>query len=148
MLYDALAELNHAGRVGIIKKVCDISPFKNRRLLRLRKLHGVLDVARFKEIGIVINETVGDQLDFLVQICLDEAHQVDWEESAHAARVCVRPHVDESLDKIKHIYHGIDAVLSKVAEQMWDVIPEDYVPSLNVVYFPQLGLLLFSPLPS
>lgn len=36
---------------------------------------------------------------------------INWEESANAARVCVRPHVDEDLDELKHIYHGIDAVL-------------------------------------
>lgn len=37
--------------------------------------------------------------------------QIDWEESASADRVCVRPHVDEDLDKLKHIYNGIDTVL-------------------------------------
>ncbi len=37
--------------------------------------------------------------------------QIDWEESAIANRVSVRPRVDEDLDNLKHIYNGIDSVL-------------------------------------
>jgi hypothetical protein len=37
--------------------------------------------------------------------------QIDWEESANAGRVCVRPQIDEELDNRKHVYHGIDSVL-------------------------------------
>jgi hypothetical protein len=28
-----------------------------------------------------------------------------------AERVCVRPGIDEELDKKKHVYHGIDSIL-------------------------------------
>lgn len=76
------------------------------------------------------------------------------------ARVCVRPHIDEELDKRKHVYRGIDSVLvswpnashlmvniegkqSKVAEQISQTVPIDYAESLNVVYFPQLGSYIF-----
>jgi hypothetical protein len=37
--------------------------------------------------------------------------EIDWEESANAGRVCVRPHIDEELDNRKHVYHGINSVL-------------------------------------
>ncbi|KAL1950078.1 hypothetical protein VTO73DRAFT_5200 [Trametes versicolor] len=94
----------------------------------VRKLLEVLDVASFRELGNTVNETI------------------DWEESTNAARVCVRPHIDEELDNLKHIYHGIDAVLSKVATQISATVPLDYASSLNVVYFPQLGFLVCVPM--
>ncbi|KAF9221022.1 hypothetical protein BS17DRAFT_713109 [Gyrodon lividus] len=92
------------------------------------KLVRVLDVGGFKEVGNAVNNTI------------------DWEESAEAGRACVRPHVDEELDKRKHVYRGIDSVLSKVAEQISQTIPVDYAESLNVVYFPQLGFLITVPM--
>ncbi|KAI0352675.1 hypothetical protein OH77DRAFT_1513212 [Trametes cingulata] len=87
-----------------------------------------LDISCFREIGNAVNETV------------------DWEESTNAGRVCVRPHIDEELDNLKHIYHGIDAVLSKVATQISGSVPPNYASSLNVVYFPQLGFLVCVPM--
>ncbi|KAH9846354.1 muts domain V-domain-containing protein [Lenzites betulinus] len=93
-----------------------------------RKLLAALDIGRFRELGNAVNETI------------------DWEESTNAARVCVRPHVDDELDNMKHVYHGIDAVLSKVAVQISSKIPPDYTSSLNVVYFPQLGFLVCVPM--
>ena len=70
----------------------------------------------------------------------------------------MRPHIDEELDNLKHVYNGIDGVLvrqtgfrsaaqteyhpqSKVAEQLSETVPPDYATSLNVVYFPQLGTM-------
>uniref|UniRef100_A0A8H7Y3V9 DNA mismatch repair proteins mutS family domain-containing protein n=1 Tax=Psilocybe cubensis TaxID=181762 RepID=A0A8H7Y3V9_PSICU len=88
----------------------------------IKKLVAALDIPTFKEIGIKINEII------------------DWEESANHDRVCVRPHIDEDLDNRKFTYHGIDSVLSSVAEQISQTIPADYTTSLNVVYFPQLDL--------
>ncbi|KAH7915490.1 DNA mismatch repair protein MutS [Hygrophoropsis aurantiaca] len=92
------------------------------------RLIAVMDIGSFKQVGNAVNETI------------------DWEESAIAGRVCVRPHIDEELDKRKHVYNGIDGVLSKVAEQICHTIPPDYAPSLNVVYFPQLGFLICIPM--
>ncbi|KAI9573599.1 DNA mismatch repair protein MutS [Boletus coccyginus] len=92
------------------------------------RLIKVLDVTSFKEVGNMVNDII------------------DWEDSAEVARVCVRPHVDEELDKRKHVYRGIDSVLSKVAEQISQTVPEDYAESLNVVYFPQLGFLITVPM--
>ncbi|KAI0775544.1 DNA mismatch repair protein MutS [Trametes elegans] len=111
LLRDALAELNHASGVAIVRKLLD-----------------VLEVSSFRGIGNTVNETI------------------DWEESTNAGRVCVRPHVDGDLDNFRHIYHGIDAVLSKVALQVSATVPHDYACSLNVVYFPQLGFLVCVPM--
>ncbi|PIL22345.1 hypothetical protein GSI_15033 [Ganoderma sinense ZZ0214-1] len=92
------------------------------------KLLKALDVSSFCQLGNAVNEII------------------DWEESAIANRVCVRPRVDEELDNLKHIYNGIDSVLSKVATQVSTTIPPDYTSSLNVVYFPQLGFLICIPM--
>lgn len=87
-----------------------------------------LDVVTFKEIGSRVNDIV------------------DWEESAIAGRVCVRPHIDEELDNRKHVYNGIDSVLSAVAKQLSESVSPDIAPFLNVVYFPQLGYLICIPM--
>ncbi|KAF8476686.1 DNA mismatch repair protein MutS [Russula ochroleuca] len=87
----------------------------------VKKLITALDIAAFREVGKAVNETI------------------DWEESTLLQRVCIRPHIDEELDNRKHVYNGIDAVLSKVAEGISPTVPQSYATSLNVVYFPQLG---------
>ncbi|KAJ7675742.1 DNA mismatch repair protein MutS [Mycena polygramma] len=95
----------------------------------VKKLIAALDIASFRDVGNRINEII------------------DWEESANAGRVCVRPNIDEELDNRKHVYHGIDSVLSKVAEQICQTAPvADYASSLNIVYFPQLGFLICVPM--
>ncbi|TFY68394.1 hypothetical protein EVG20_g3567 [Dentipellis fragilis] len=94
----------------------------------VQKLVAALDISSFKEAGAMVNEVI------------------DWEESGSAGRICVRPHIDEELDNRKHIYHGIDTVLSKVAEDIAETVPPDYATSLNVVYFPQLGFLVCVPM--
>ncbi|KAJ6585066.1 DNA mismatch repair protein MutS [Mycena capillaripes] len=94
----------------------------------VKKLAAALDIASFRDVGNRINEII------------------DWEESSNAGRVCVRPNIDEELDNRKHVYHGIDSVLSKVAEQICQTVPPDYVTSLNIVYFPQLGFLICVPM--
>ncbi|KAH8998418.1 muts domain V-domain-containing protein [Lactarius akahatsu] len=94
----------------------------------VKKLITALDVAAFREVGGAINKTI------------------DWEESMLLQRVCVRPHIDEELDNRKHLYNGVDAVLSKVAEGISPTVPQDYATSLNVVYFPQLGFLVCVPM--
>ncbi|PBK97772.1 hypothetical protein ARMGADRAFT_1044451 [Armillaria gallica] len=94
----------------------------------VKELFNVLDIACFRDVGNRINETV------------------DWEESTQAGRVCVRPLIDEELDNRKLVYYGIDSVLSKVAQQMSQLVPANYAPSLNIVYFPQLGFLVCIPM--
>ncbi|KZT18625.1 hypothetical protein NEOLEDRAFT_1159406 [Neolentinus lepideus HHB14362 ss-1] len=94
----------------------------------ISKLIASLDIPSFREVGTLVNETI------------------DWEESSAAGRVCVRPHIDGELDNRKRIYHGIDDVLSRVAQQICHTVPPDYATSLNVVYFPQLGFLICIPM--
>ncbi|KAI0802089.1 muts domain V-domain-containing protein [Irpex lacteus] len=94
----------------------------------VKKLSDALDVASFKEVGNKVNRVI------------------DWEESSTADRVCVRTHIDEDLDQWKHIYHGIDTVLSNVAEHISSTVPAEYAATLNVVYFPQLGFLISVPM--
>ncbi|CAL1712854.1 unnamed protein product [Somion occarium] len=94
----------------------------------LRKLSHVLEVASFKDIGTAVNE------------------MIDWDESALWGRVCVRPHIDEALDAQKHVYAGLDSILSTVAHRISPTVPSDYARSVNVVYFPQLGFLVSVPM--
>ncbi|KAF8158095.1 hypothetical protein B0H34DRAFT_749503 [Crassisporium funariophilum] len=94
----------------------------------VKRLMDALDIATFRDIGIKINSII------------------DWEESTNNERVCVRPHIDEDLDNRKHVYHGVDSVLSTVAEQISLTVPQDFARSLNVVYFPQLGYLICVPM--
>ncbi|KAH8104687.1 DNA mismatch repair protein MutS [Cristinia sonorae] len=94
----------------------------------VRRLDQILDDPSYKEIGSAVNSTI------------------DWDESAQNGRICVRPHIDEELDKKKHLYHGIDEVLSNAAQQISNFVPRDYAQTLNVVYFPQLGYLICVPM--
>ncbi|KAI0061404.1 hypothetical protein BV25DRAFT_1870738 [Artomyces pyxidatus] len=94
----------------------------------VKKLVTAFDAANFKGIAAIVNEII------------------DWEDSSTAGRVCVRPHIDEELDNRKHLYNGIDAVLSKVAHDISPTVPDDYATSLNAVYFPQLGFLVCVPM--
>ncbi|KAF7977709.1 hypothetical protein HWV62_2978 [Athelia sp. TMB] len=94
----------------------------------VKRLMVALDIVTFRDVGAWVNEII------------------DWEESANMGRVCVRPKIDEELDKRKYILAGLGSVLSKVAEQISSAIPPDYTTSLNVSYFPQLGFLIAIPL--
>ncbi|KAH8825333.1 DNA mismatch repair protein MutS [Flagelloscypha sp. PMI_526] len=106
--------------------VCELHQAKDVEIVH--KLLAGLDVSAFRDTGTKINDII------------------DWEESTIAGRVCIRPHIDEELDNRKHIYHGIDSVLSKVAQQICYTVPTDFAESLNVVYFPQLGFLVCVPM--
>ncbi|TCD61354.1 MutS protein msh5 [Steccherinum ochraceum] len=94
----------------------------------LRKLNDILDDSRYKEIGTAVHSIV------------------DWDESAQAGRVCVRPHIDEELDEMKHLYNGIDEVLVHIADDISADIDPAYAVGLNVVYFPQLAYLICVPI--
>ncbi|KIY45215.1 hypothetical protein FISHEDRAFT_67145 [Fistulina hepatica ATCC 64428] len=94
----------------------------------IAKLLGIIDVHTLKEVATRINDIV------------------DWEQSDETGRVCVRPGIDEELDNRRHVYNGIDSILSKVARQICETVPEEFAVSLNVVYFPQLGFLVCTPM--
>jgi DNA mismatch repair protein MSH5 len=64
---------------------------------------------------------------------------IDWETSESERRTSVRQHIDEELDDLKRVYYGLDNLLSKAALQVKKSVPSSWAPSLNVLYFPQLG---------
>jgi hypothetical protein len=65
---------------------------------------------------------------------LKQLPKIDWEESANAGRVCIRPHIDEELDNRKHVYHGIDSVL------VGHIIPESPIfCEINASWFVVCG---------
>jgi len=111
MLRDSLSELYQASQVELMSKVCYSYSFFLCSILTLLELIGVLDITRFKEIGVKVNNIVCTWCQFLLLWPWTLSLQIDWEESSHNDRVCVRPLIDEDLDNRKHVYHGIDSVL-------------------------------------
>ncbi|KAF2198323.1 hypothetical protein GQ43DRAFT_465698 [Delitschia confertaspora ATCC 74209] len=71
---------------------------------------------------------------------------IDFEKSAEEGRTVIRAGVDEELDHMKHIFAGLDALLSQVARKLAERIPFELQESLNVIYFPQIGFLTTVPL--
>lgn len=76
------------------------------------QLYHILDIPSLKKLGVTANDTVIYPRPFHLKSCIKALPlKIDWEESTRAARLCVRPHVDEDLDELKRIYNGIDSVL-------------------------------------
>ncbi|KZO96953.1 hypothetical protein CALVIDRAFT_514241 [Calocera viscosa TUFC12733] len=94
----------------------------------VRKLLDSLQVAAFREMATLINETI------------------DWDASELECRVVVRPRVDEALDNVRHIYHGLDSLMSRIALEISRHVPPEFASELNVCYYPQLGYLITIPL--
>lgn len=72
---------------------------------------------------------------------------VDFVRSAEQHRTAVQPGVDEELDNIKRTYDGMDSLLTQVATQLTNELPEwacQYIE--NCIFFPQLGFLTVVPL--
>ena len=70
---------------------------------------------------------------------------VDLDSSTEQHRTVVKRGVDENLDKIKDVYDGMEDLLSQVAGQIADLMPQEIGCSLNVVFFPQLGFHITIP---
>ncbi|RPA81666.1 hypothetical protein BJ508DRAFT_369742 [Ascobolus immersus RN42] len=70
---------------------------------------------------------------------------IDFAESTVQHRICIKRHVDEELDQMKHTYDGLDSILSQVAKTVVSAIPDFVATTLNVIYFPQLGYLTVVP---
>lgn len=72
---------------------------------------------------------------------------VDFEKSAESHRTAVLPGVDSELDTMKRTYDGMDSLLTKVATDLSNDVPEwahQYIE--NCIFFPQLGFLTVVPL--
>ncbi|KAI8907567.1 muts domain V-domain-containing protein [Powellomyces hirtus] len=100
----------------------------NNQVALLATVTETFAVNELKEVGTMIN------------------NMVDFDVSLSEARFVVKPHVDEELDEMKRTYHGLDDLLSEVAHEISGIIPREFVTSLNVIYFPQLGYLITVPL--
>jgi DNA mismatch repair protein MSH5 len=72
---------------------------------------------------------------------------VDFQRSAEQHRTAVLQGVDLELDTIKRTYDGMDSLLTDVATQLSNDLPEwasQYIESC--IFFPQLGFLTVVPL--
>src|ERR1700712_5991981 len=72
---------------------------------------------------------------------------VDFPRSEEQHRTAVLQGVDAELDGIKRTYDGMDSLLTQVATQLSNDLPEwaaQYVE--NCIFFPQLGFLTVVPL--
>ncbi|KAG9034813.1 MutS protein msh5 [Tulasnella sp. JGI-2019a] len=111
MLREAVGELSLANNIDVVQKIVS-----------------VIDVARFNEMGTIVNETI------------------DWEASMNEGRVSVRHNIDPELDEKKRVYDGLDTFLAKVALRVADSVSPDIANHLNVNYLPQLGYLITTPI--
>ena len=72
---------------------------------------------------------------------------VDLEESQQQRRTVIKRGINEDLDRVKDAYDGMDEMLSQTAIETVPELPEGMpVPSLSVVYIPQLGFHVTMPL--
>jgi DNA mismatch repair protein MSH5 len=93
------------------------------------KLLNDIDPLRIREIGQMITDVV------------------DFERSVEDHRIAVLQGVDAELDGIKRTYDGMGSLLTQVATQLSNDMPEwarQYVE--NCIFFPQLGFLTVVPL--
>lgn len=72
---------------------------------------------------------------------------IDFEQSQDLGRVVVKDGVDERLDTLRYQYNGMEDMLGRAARDLADsIFPEGAnQPSLNIVYFPQIGYLISVP---
>ncbi|KAG0204371.1 MutS protein msh5 [Mortierella sp. GBA30] len=86
---------------------------------------------------------------FVVQDLMDVGANindvVDFDESVIEGRCVVKHNVDEELDEMRKIYHGLDSFLSEIAKEISQNIPSNFASIINVIYFPQLGYLITVP---
>lgn len=101
----------------------------NQGLVITTKILAEVQGARMNEIGTMVTEVVDFQL------------------SAEQHRTVVLRGFDAELDNIKRTYDGMDTLLTRVATQISNEIPEwaaQYIS--NCIFFPQLGFLTVVPL--
>lgn len=98
-----------------------------RSLTIYQKVMETIDVSQIQAVGQMIQDTI------------------DFDESVLQHRVVVQRHVDDELDQMKRMYDGMDSMLSEVARQVVEGIPQNIATNLNVIYFPQLGYLIVVP---
>lgn len=78
----------------------------------------------------------------LAQVGRKITEVVDFEESELQHRTVVCPNVDIELDRLKHDYNGLESMLSVIGREISKDVPATFQPTLNVIYFPQIGFLI------
>lgn len=78
----------------------------------------------------------------LAQVGQKITEVVDFEESKLQHRTAVRPNIDIELDGLKHDYNGLESMLSAIGREISKGVPATFQPTLNVIYFPQIGFLI------
>ncbi|CAL3963751.1 unnamed protein product [Diplocarpon coronariae] len=111
----------------ILESVRELSG--NQTLAITTRMLTEIQGARMNDIGTMVTEVV------------------DFEISTEQHRTVVRQGFDADLDSIKRNYDGMETLLTRVAAQLSNDIPEwasQYVS--NCIFFPQLGFLTVVPL--
>eukprot|EP01012_Entosiphon_sulcatum_P031000 TRINITY_DN3863_c0_g1_i21.p1 TRINITY_DN3863_c0_g1~~TRINITY_DN3863_c0_g1_i21.p1 ORF type:complete len:635 (-),score=88.25 TRINITY_DN3863_c0_g1_i21:401-2305(-) len=70
---------------------------------------------------------------------------VDFKGSLASGHVVVQPGANQKLDECKHLYSGLDDLLTHIALQERGKLPFDFPHNVSVAFFPQLGYLLVVP---
>ena len=78
----------------------------------------------------------------LAQVGRKITEVVDFDESRLQHRTVVCPRIDIELDQLKHDYNGLESMLSAIGREIAKGVPAKFSPTLNVIYFPQIGFLI------
>jgi len=78
----------------------------------------------------------------LAQVGRKITEVVDFDESRLQHRTVVCPHIDIELDQLKCDYNGLESMLSAIGREIAKTVPASFQPTLNVIYFPQIGFLI------
>lgn len=62
----------------------------------------------------------------------------------HRTVVCAG--VDPDLDRLRHVYDGMEHMLNRVSREIASTVPKVIDVDLTVVFFPQIGFLIAVPL--
>ena len=65
--------------------------------------------------------------------------------SAEQHRTVVRSGIYADLDKMKQTYDGMEDLLSKISRSISAATPPEHSLDLNVIFFPQIGFLITTP---
>ena len=71
------------------------------------------------------------------------SRDIDFEQSAEAGRTTVKWGIDAELDEQKHLFAGLEDILSQVRARLLHAMPDRARPHLvNCIFYPQLGFLV------
>ncbi|GMK58756.1 hypothetical protein CspeluHIS016_0601980 [Cutaneotrichosporon spelunceum] len=64
---------------------------------------------------------------------------IDWDMSCDMHRICVRPGVDDEIDKCREDYAGLEPLLNQMSIIMGSHTPPGMCEEIKVIYLPQMG---------